>query len=468
MSGNAPPLLENATRDLAAFAAKLKFEDIPREAVERIKYCALDSIGCCLFGVTLPWTKHVQAMVQEEGAKAAASIFGGGGKTTVAHAVLVNGTAGHAFELDDMHKESIVHPGSLATPVALAFAEAAGGAPGRDVITGMVAGYEVGTRVGNAATMSLFLRGFHPQGTSGAFVAAGTAGRMLNLDAGQMQHTLGIVGSQAGGLMAAQEGAMVKRFHCGRAALSGVYSALLARRGFTGITDVLEAPYGGYLSSYSDKPNPQRLTAGLGGETWETLNVGYKPHASVTSIHTTLDALADLMRENKLKPDDIATVDAGVSHMTYVHCAWEYKAQGVTAAQMNLFYGLAVIAYDGVAFVDQYREDRLHDPKIFDFIKRITAHVDPEIEGMGAAFRHAARLSITTRDGRTFKREILNRRGSPENPLKPEDIEYKFRHVVKSCLTPANIDKVMQLVSKLDKLDSTSELIAILAAPTAN
>ena len=466
MSGTEAPLLANATRDLAAFAAKLKFNDIPAEAIERIKYCALDSIGCCLFGVTLPWTRHVQAMVQEEGAKAAASIFGGGGKTTVAHAVQVNGTAGHAFELDDMHKESIVHPGSLATPVALAFAEAAGGAPGRDVITGMVAGYEVGTRVGNAATMSLFLRGFHPQGTSGAFVAAGTAGRMLNLDASQMQHTLGIVGSQAGGLMAAQEGAMVKRFHCGRAAQSGVYSALLAKRGFTGVTDVLEAPYGGYLSSYSDKPNPQRLTAGI-GKTWETLNVGYKPHASVTSIHTTLDALADLMRENKLNPDDIAAVDAGVSHMTYVHCAWEYKAQGVTAAQMNLFYGLAVIANDGVAFVDQYREDRLRDPKIFDFIKRITARVDPEIEGMGAAFRHAARLSITTRDGRTFTREILNRRGSPENPLKPEDIEYKFRHVVKSCLTPANIDKVMQLVAKLDKLDSTSELISILAAPTA-
>ena len=142
--------------------------------------------------------------------------------TSIAQAVLVNSTAGHAFELDDIHKESIVHPGSLATPVALAYAEAAGGASGRDVITGMIAGYEVGTRVGNAATMSLFLRGFHPQGTSGAFVAAATAGRMVNLDAAQMQHALGIVGSQAGGLMAAQEGAMVKRFHCGRAAQSGV------------------------------------------------------------------------------------------------------------------------------------------------------------------------------------------------------------------------------------------------------
>jgi 2-methylcitrate dehydratase PrpD len=153
--------------------------------------------------------------------------------------------------------------------------------------------------------------------------------------------------------------------------------------------------------------------------------------------------------------------------MTYVHCAWEYKAQGVTAAQMNLFYGLAVIALDGMAFVDQYREDRLRDPRIFDFITRITARVDADIEGMGAAFRHAARVGITTRDGHTFKREILHRRGSPENPLKPEDVEYKFRHVARSCLTPANVDKVMQLVAKLDKLDDTCELIAILAAPTA-
>ena len=467
MSSAKPPLFLNATRDLAAFAAGLKFEDIPPEAIERIKYCALDSIGCCLFGVTLPWTRHVQAMAEAEGAKPVASIYGSGRRTSIAQAVLVNSTAGHAFELDDIHKESIVHPGSLATPVALAYAEAAGGASGRDVITGMIAGYEVGTRVGNAATMSLFLRGFHPHGTSGAFVAAATAGRMLNLDATQMQHALGIVGSQAGGLMAAQEGAMVKRFHCGRAAQSGVYSATLAKRGFTGITDVLEAPYGGYLSSLSDKPNAQRLTAGL-GKVWETVNVGYKPHASVTSIHTALDALADIMRENKLTADDILTVDAGVSHMTHVHCAWEYKAQGVTAAQMNLYYGLAVIALDGMAFVDQYREDRLRDPRIFDFIKRITARVDPEIEGMGAAFRHAARVSITTRDGRAFTRQILNRRGSPENPLQPADIEYKFRHVARSCLSSQNIDKVMQLTAKLDTLADTRELIAILAAPTAS
>ena len=464
MSSSQAPLLENATRDLAAFASRLRFEDIPREAVEHMKDCVLDSIGCCLHGVTLPWTRKVQEMVLAEGGLPAASIFGGGGRTSVSQAVLVNGTAGHAFELDDIHKESIIHPGSLAMPVAMALAESAGGASGRDLITAMVAGYEVGTRVGNAATMSLFLRGFHPQGTSGAFVAAATAGRMLGLDPAQMQHTFGITGSQAGGLMAAQEGAMVKRFHCGRAAQSGVYSALLARRGFTGITNVLEAPYGGYLSSLSDKPAPAKLTAGL-GTVWETANVGYKPHAAVTSIHTALDALADLMRENQLAADDIVRVDVGLSHMTHVHCAWKYEAQGVTAAQMNLYYGLAVVALDGAAFVEQYREDRLRDPRILEFIRRIHASEDPGIESMGPAFRHAARLKVATRDGRELSREILHRRGSPENPLKPGDIEYKFRNIAKRCLALRKLERVIELCKTLDRQADTGELIAILAAP---
>jgi 2-methylcitrate dehydratase PrpD len=464
MSSSKPPLLADATKDLAAFAAALRYEDIPAGVVERIKTSVLDSIGCCVFGATLPWTQSVQAMVEEEGAAPVASLFGSGRKTSVAGAVLVNATAGHAFELDDIHKESIVHPGSIALPVSLAFAERDGGWSGRDIITAMVAGYEIGTRVGNAATMSLFFRGFHPQGTSGAFVGAATAGKSLGLDAGQMQHALGIVGSQAGGLMAAQEGAMVKRFHSGRAAQSGVYSALLAQKGFTGITDVLEASYGGYLTVYSDQPNAARLTDGL-GDVWETGKTGYKPHASVTSIHSALDALTHIMTTHGLKPDDIASLEVGVSQMTFVHCAWEYKAQGVTAAQMNLYYGLAVVAHDGVAFVSQYRQDRLADPKLLDFIDRIEARADPEIDAMGAAFRHAANVTVRTRGGRKLSHQILNRRGSPENPLSPDEVVYKFRNVAESCLATADIDRVVKLCAQLDTLEDAGELIALIAAP---
>ena len=466
MEAHTPSLLPGATKTLAEFASNIHYQDIPREVIERMKTSFLDSVGCCLFGATLPWTQRVQAMIEEEGARPVASIFGSGHKTSVAGAVLVNATAGHAFELDDIHKESIVHAGSIATPVVVALAEQAGGASGKTLLTAMTTGYEIGTRVGNAATMGLFFRGFHPQGASGVFVAAASAARMLNLSPSRMQHALGIVGSQAGGLMAAQEGAMVKRFHSGRAAQSGVYSAYLAQRDFTGISDVLEAGYGGYLSSYSDKPNASRLTDEL-GTVWETGKVGYKPHACVTSIHSALDAFSHLLKTHQLTPDDIAQVDIGMSPMTYTHCAWEYKAQGVTAAQMNLFYGIAVIGFDGKAFVAQYAENRLADPKILDFIKRINARIDPEIEAMGPAYRHAARVAVTTKDGRRFDHEILNRRGSPENPLSVDDVVYKFRNVVESCLSGSDIDRVIKLVDQLDQLENTSELFKILAAPRA-
>ena len=463
MSVDQAPLLENATRELARFGAGLNYADIPKDVVERIKLSVLDSLGCCLFGATLPWTRKVAELADAERSRPAASLIGMGRKTSASLAALVNSTSGHAFELDDIHKESIIHAGSIATPVALALAEDAGDASGRDVITAMVAGYEIGHRVGAAATMSLFFRGFHPQGTSGAFVAAATAARALGLAAEPFQHALGIVGSQAGGLMAAQEGAMVKRFHSGRAAQSGVYSALLARTGFTGIPDVLEAPYGGYLTTHSDKPNPCRLTEGL-GTTWETLQVGYKPHASVTSIHTALDGLGAIMRDHALRADDIESVDTGLSPMTHVHCAWEYKAQGVTAAQMNLYYGLAVIALDGMAFTEQYRESRLRDPRVLDFITRISARVDPEIERMGAAFRHAARVGVRTRDGRTFETLLLDRRGSPENPLSPADIEYKFRHVVAPCTNETRARRIVEVVKTLEKMETMEPLVALVAA----
>ena len=465
MSSGKPPLLADATRDLARFGAALRYDDIPADVIARIKLSLLDSLGCCLFGATLPWTQKVAALADQEGAKPVATLFGLGRKTSASLAALVNGTAGHAFELDDNHKESIIHAGSIATPVALGLAELNaqkfGKVSGRDVLTAMVAGYEIGHRVGNAATMSLFFRGFHPQGTSGTFVAAATAARMLNLDALQFQHALGMAGSQAGGLMAAQEGAMVKRFHSGRAAQSGVYAAQLASQGFTGILDALEAPYGGYLSTYSDKPDPSRLTDGL-GNTWETLNVGYKPHASVTSIHSALDALSELMKEHGLKAADIAKVETGLSPMTHVHCAWEYKAQGVTAAQMNLYYGMAVIALDGAAFTEQFRETRLADPQILDFISRISAHVDPEIEKMGAPFRHASRVKITARNGKVFEKLSLHRRGSPENPLSPDEVVHKFRNVVALCMDKAAAENIVAAVNNFETLADISALMSLL------
>jgi 2-methylcitrate dehydratase PrpD len=464
MSDTKPPLLEHATRDLARFGAQLKYEQIPAASIERMKSSVLDSLGCCLFGATLPWTRKVAELADLEGAKPVASLIGMGRKTSASLAALVNGTGGHAFELDDIHKESILHAGTLTTPVALALAEEAGRGSGKDLLTAMVAGYEIATRIGNGATMNLFMSGFHPQGTTGVFASTATAARMLGLGAEQFQHALGIGGSLGAGLMAAQEGAMVKRFHCGHASQQGVYAAKLAARDFTGIVDIVEAPYGGFVSSHSQKPNPVRLTEGL-GTTWETQQVGYKPHASVTSIHSALDALREIMQEHELKPDDIARVETGLSPMTYVHCAWEYKAQGVTAAQMNLFYGMAVIAIDGQAFTKQYHESRLKEPGILAFVAKQTAYVDKEIEAMGKDFRHACRVKVTTKGGQAIEKLALHRRGSPEKPLAPSEIVDKFHAVVSPCMARDDAQRIVELVDRLETLDSLQPLIDAVAKP---
>jgi 2-methylcitrate dehydratase PrpD len=455
-------LNNNASEQLAGFCANLRFEDIPADVIAHIKLSILDGLGCCLVGSTLPWTRKVRDMIDAEDAAPIASLLGSSDKVSLSGAILVNATAGHAFELDDIHREAILHPNSIAVPVALNTAQFLGRASGKDILTAIIAGYEVGNRVGAAAGTDLLLRGFHPQGAVGPFCGAATASNMMRLNADKTRDALGIAGSFGSGLMAAQEGAMVKRLHSGHAAEAGVRGALLAKRGFTGISDVVEAEYGGFLSTFSGGVNIERATAGL-GSTWETLATGFKPHATVTSIHSALDALGMIMRDNNLVVGDIAHIHAGVSHPTHVHCAWPYKAQSITAAQMNIYYGLAMIALFGVAFVQQFDANKISDPDVMAFTKCITASVDPDIEARGHAFRHMARVRVETADGQTFEREVTHRRGSPENPISPADVIAKFRTLAASVLTP---DATNDVITIVDTLDDQQDISALMQALT--
>lgn len=447
---------------LAAFIADLKFDDIPKDVVEGLKLNILDGIGCCLVGATLPWTRMCADMVMADGGAPMASVIGMGRTAPLSGAVLINATAGHAFELDDIHRDSILHPNSIAVPVALNTSEYLGGASGQDILTAIVAGYETGTRIGAAAGTDLLLRGFHPQGVIGPFTAAATAAWLMKLDAAQTLNALGIAGSLGSGLMAAQEGAMVKRLHSGHAAEAGVRGALLARRGFTGISDVVEAGYGGFLAAFSGKVELGRVTDGL-GEKWETASTGFKPHATVTSIHAALDALGLIMSAHDLTAGDIADIHAGISKPTHVHCAWPYAAQGITAAQMNIYYGLATIALRGRAFVDAFTEDAIRDPQTLAFMDKISAGIDPEIEGKGPAFRHMARVRVTTNDGRTFEETVVHRKGSPDNPMSADEVETKYRALAGSVLSETDTARVRELVFGLDTAGEVESLITAIS-----
>jgi 2-methylcitrate dehydratase PrpD len=465
---HAPPagLAPGATARLAEFCAALTFEQIPKDVVDKAKLCILDSFGCMIFGASLPSVRRLEALAASEGSGAAATVFGSKLRTSAPLAALVNGTSAHAFQLDEIHIESTLHPGSLALPAAFALAETADGAKsGRDLITALVAGYEVGLRVGLACKGGMFKSGLHNQGTTGVFVAAAAAARLLRLDAQQTRHALGIAASQAAGLMAVQDGAMTKAFHSGRAAQSGVYGALLARSGYTGIPDVLDGAYGTFFSAFLDDWSPQPLTEDLGSR-WHTLRVGFKPAPASNGSITAMSAINKVMQEHGLKADDIDSITAFVSDNTLHHCGWPYEGeriQSVLSAQMNLRYGIAVMALEGRAGVEQFADSKIRDPDILKFIARIVVEHEPQFEGQNGRYRVACRLVVRTKSGKTYASEVLYRKGSPEDPMTGAELREKFDRL-SGGVGAEQGERIARTVAGLDDVADLSELSKLLAA----
>src|SRR5262249_29689804 len=232
------------TRRIADFVSQLRFEQIPEPVRERGKLLVLDSLGCAIYGAKLEWCRILQRTFGELDAWRTTSVWGTAQKLSSTNAALINGTQVQGFELDDVHRDGVLHCGAVTLPALIAIAESHASLSGRDFLAAAVAGYEIGPRVGRCMGQEHIGQGWHAGATLGVFSAGAGAARGLELDPEQTIHALGIAGTQAAGLMAAQYGAMVKRMHAGRSSQSGLYGALLAKSGFTGIRDVFEAPYG--------------------------------------------------------------------------------------------------------------------------------------------------------------------------------------------------------------------------------
>lgn len=455
MAANLSGLADGPTAGLAAFASGLEPADLPPAVVAHAKLCILDALGCAAFGATLPWGRILDEFAISMGGRAEATIWGSGARVPAANAALVNGTLVHAFELDDLHKESILHPSAVAVPAALAVAELEPGLPGAEFIAAVVAGYEVGIRVGIGVGTAQLLKGFHPTGTLGAVAAAAAAGRALKLSPAEMVHALGIAATQGAGLMAAQYDSMVKRMHAGRAAQSGVYGALLAKRGFTGIERVFEEPYGGFLATIGDGGDAEALTRGLGRD-FETLRIGLKSYACCGSCATAVEAALALKRERGLAVSDLRRIEVATTTATLLHVGWPYRPGGVTRAQMNLPYCVAVALADGEVFVDQFSEARVRDPGLAALAAAVEVTSDPTLDALGAKGRHTVRLRLTLADGAVLERRQDHAKGNAADPLSREETTQKFFRLAERALGAVGARRVFDRVMAADEAFSAS------------
>jgi 2-methylcitrate dehydratase PrpD len=451
-------MIGSFTADLAKFIHSVSYASLHSDAIEHLKLCIMDTIGCGVFGSTLGWTKILTDYFNDADASRDSCVWGTRDRFSMLNAALINGTLVHSFELDDLHARGIIHPGSVTVPTALALAEQRGKISGKKIIEAVAAGYEVGARVGMFVGTSHLLKGFHPTGTCGTFASAATAGKLLGLSKPELIHALGIAGAQSAGLMAAQYASMVKRMHAGRAAQSGLFAASLARRGFTGATDILEASYGGFGSSMSDQVDDEAAVSGL-GNTNELLNVGFKPYACCGSNHTTIDALKQIFSESKLSAEEIEKIEIKTSKATKLHVGWPYSPDTVTTAQMNLYYCAAAFIFDGDVFIDQFTEDRIRDPQIMEFIPKIVIEEDRRIDAEGPLKRHSVNVKIFTRTDRTYERKIDYPWGNPKNPMTKADIEAKFRKLTGKAMANKKIDQLIEKILNLDDLLDSGHLL---------
>jgi 2-methylcitrate dehydratase PrpD len=449
---------------LGRWVSGLKFTDIPPDVVGHIKACLLDSLGCGLFGAAQPWGVFASNVAVAMSGGGASSLFVRPEKVSPADAALANGTAIHGFELDDAHVSSSHHPGAATVPAVLAVAEARD-ASGADALVALAAGYEVGIRIGICAGVSHSTSGFHVTGTVGTFGAAAAAAHLLKLSPSQTAHALGIGGTQAAGLYSARTGAMTKRFHAGRASQSGTLAAFLAEQGFTGSLDVVEAPFGGFMSTMQGQFAPETILQDLGA-CWEAARVGLKPYASCASSHTIVDSVRDLRRQG-LTADRLARLSIRMSKKGQLNVGWPYQPGDVIAAQMNGYYIAAVTLLDGDAFIDQFAEARLADPKILDLLPRIEILHDPELDRGGAGKRHAVQVDAVLRDGRTMSVSVEQRRGSVDHPLSATEAEQKFRRLAATSLLESELDEVIELVQRIEREPGVERLTSLLTRSSA-
>jgi aconitate decarboxylase len=447
------------TSQLGQWVSELALCSIPADVLSHLKLCMLDSIGCGLFGAVQPWGKIVGDVAVGFSNGGRTSLFARAEKVSPADAALANGTAIHGFEIDDAHVTSSLHPGAVTLPASLAIGEARQ-ASGADILTALAAGYEVGLRVGVCAGLSHSTGGYHVTGTVGALGAAAAAARLLRLSPRQSAHALGIGATQAAGLYAARTGAMAKRFHAGRASQSGVLAAYLAERGFTGSLDALEAPFGGFMSTLKGEHDPITILADL-GERWETARVGLKAYAACASAHTTIDGILELRRRG-LAPDNLERMTVRMSRKGHLNIGWAYKPGEVIAAQMNGSYAAAVTLLDGQAFIDQYNEARLADPRILALTPRIDFQHDPKLDRGGAAKRHTVIIDAVLKDRSKLSTRVEQRRGSADYPLSRGEVETKFACTAASALPPVAIDELIELIEKIDQQTDVSRLAALI------
>jgi 2-methylcitrate dehydratase PrpD len=443
--------LNHPSQTLAKFAAALRFEDIPRQVIQRTEDLFLDWFGSALAGKNAHPVEAIECFANSMGpAEGLSEVLISRRRTSPLFAATVNAAASHFAEQDDVHNGSVFHPGTVVFPPALAIAQSLASS-GRDFLAAVVAGYETGIRVGEFLGRSHY-KVFHTTGTAGTIAAAAAAGNLLQLSPDQMLNAFGSAGTQAAGLWEfLRDAADSKQLHTAKAAADGLLSAYLAQHDFTGAKRIFEGAQG-MAAGMSTDADPLKLVDRL-GDRWALLETSFKYHACCRHTHPAADALLQILSGNELDLESIARVTAHVHQGAIDVLGAVDRPRTVHQAKFSMGTVLGLIAIFHRAGLKEF-DEHFTDPRVEAFHKKVRMVLDPEVDRAYPA-RWIGKVTVETTGGLVLHGRIDEPKGDPGNTLTRSELEEKALRLAdyNNAATPAEMSAVFAQIRDLSRAE---------------
>ena len=466
---------QNATQTLAEYAAAIEYEALPTALVALIKQCVLDTLGVVIGATSLASEARIVAdYVTDLGGREESTVLGYGRKVPAAWAAFANGSFGHMLDYDDTGGG---HVSVTTIPVAFSLAEKLGGVSGQDFIAAVACGMDIQTRLARAIPIPdwTMTEGWFATQLFGYLSGSATAGRLMRLDAQQMENALGIAFNQMSGSrqMAVGEATHMRSMQAGFSGQGSVLAAQLAQRGIIGSKDVIEGRYGLFKTYVrTDEPDWDTIVGALGSRFPILETHAFKVWPACGYTRVTNAAALELRTQHGLDPEDIESVAiiGGTGGTRLLSEPLELKRRPKTSidGKYSIPFTTAIMLSKGSVTLRDYTDAGLSDPAVLMMAERITyreGSKPPRKGGSSAASIGTTMIEIKTRDGKVFTCAPTSVPGDPSNPASVELLERKFRDCVSFSARPISapsIERAMALVDRLETLPDVAEIITTL------
>ncbi len=457
-------IIEGIAERIAAIA----YEDLPSEAVHWAKAAILDTVGVTLAGAGEPCAQIVGRVLGGGAGDSTGDclIFGSDRRDAPLDAALINGTAAHALDFDDVSNSLGGHPSAPILPALFALGETLD-CTGRAFIAAYVAGFETETRIARGVHFHHYEKGWHPTATLGVFGAAAACSHLLSLDRARTAQALAIAASLASGIKA-NFGTMTKPLHVGHTARNGLFAATLAREGLTANPAALEHKQG-FLMVFNGPGNFDAAAILKDwGQPYDIVRPGLavKQHPCCGSTHPAIDAMLLLRGEYDIRPEAVARIDSWTHPRRLAHTDRPDPQSGLDA-KFSVQYCLARALLGGRIVLEDFEGEAFRDPAARALMRHIHAAPHPEMTAQSGEHL-GAEVRITLDDGRMIAKRVGSALGrGPDNPLPPQALTGKFANCAARALMPAQVERVKRLLLQLDEADSLRAVVAAIATPAA-